>query len=146
MKFRFSYLFLSLIILGSCSDTSEQPIEVQENQSIKLSLVKMSGNTLNSERSGSEMEWQEYYELGSEMRFTKVQIRDGDTLSSQGEFDIVMIESDKYLKFTHDTDNVLVGNCTGTTEEFLEYIDSSSLKSNWEQCDGPGLFYSFGDK
>ncbi|MEZ7495620.1 hypothetical protein QO206_08985 [Leeuwenhoekiella aequorea] len=143
MMFRSTYLLIGLFILGSCSDNSDTAIQESENQTLRLNLIKMSGNTLNSEKSGSDMAWQEYYELKNEMRFTKVQIREGDTLQSQGNFDIVMIESDKYLKFTHDSEHKIIANCTGTTEELLEYTASNSLESNWEDCRGSSLYYQF---
>ena len=126
----FSLIFGSIV---SCSDDNNTTADlVQETSQVKL-----------SEQTGAEMEWQEYYILGPGMSFTKVRERDGETLESKGTFDIVMINSDKYLQFTHNSNNELVGNCTGDAVELLMYTSSDSVKSTWQSCDGPGLFYTF---
>ena len=137
----FSLIFGSIV---SCSDDNNTAADlVQETSQVKLSLVKMTGSIQNSEQTGAEMEWQEYYILGPGMSFTKVRERAGETLESKGTFDIVMINSDKYLQFTHNSDDELVGNCTGDAVELLMYTSSDSVKSTWQSCDGPGLFYTF---
>lgn len=143
--FRLLFFSFMLLSLSSCTDDNNTATTnlVHETATVRLNLVKMSGQIRNSETTGAEMAWQEYYILGPEMQFTKVRERDGQTLKSEGTFDIVMINSDKYLQFTHDSDGELVGNCTGDTVELLMYTTSDSVQSSWQSCDGPGLYYTF---
>ncbi|MFD2828383.1 hypothetical protein ACFSYG_18035 [Leeuwenhoekiella polynyae] len=144
MNIRIASMALFLGLFVSCTDDNGTTADlVQQETSVELNLVKMSGQVRGSETTGDEMSWQETYTLGSGMRFKKVRKSDENTLISEGDFDIVMINSDKYLKFVHDSDSELIGNCTGDKIELLKYTSSDSLESTWNACDGPGLQYTF---
>ena len=90
--FRLLFFSFMLLSLSSCTDDNNTATTnlVQETATVRLNLVKMSGQIRNSETTGAEMAWQEYYILGPEMHFTKVRERNGQTLKSEGTFDIVM--------------------------------------------------------
>lgn len=144
MKIRIASAALLLSLFISCTDDNGTTADlVQQEISVELNLVKMSGQIRGSETTGEDMSWQETYILGSEMRFKKIRKTDEGSSTSEGKFDIVMINSDKYLKFIHDADSELVGNCTGDKIELLKYTSSDSVESTWNACDGPGLMYTF---
>ncbi|MEH6657118.1 hypothetical protein [Leeuwenhoekiella marinoflava] len=144
MNIRIASVALIVSLFVSCADENDTTADlVQQEISVELNLVKMSGQIRGSETTGEEMSWRETYTLGPGMRFKKVRKSEGKTLTSEGFFDIVMINSDKYLKFVHDSDSELVGNCTEDKTELLKYTSSDSLESTWSACDGPGLQYTF---
>ncbi|MAW93841.1 MULTISPECIES: hypothetical protein [unclassified Leeuwenhoekiella] len=132
------------ITFFSCSNEEEKSTDLQvQSDPVKLELVAMSGQMRGSETTGEAMEWQEYFLLKNDMKFEKIQKRDGKEYRSSGTFEIVMLNGDKYLRFTHDTRNEAYGNCTGDTIELLRYTSSNELTGSWSACDGPGLEYAF---
>lgn len=144
MKKLNSIFVLLVITLISCSDEEAKSSDLQvDSDPVKLELVAMSGQMQGSETTGEEMAWQEYFILKEDMKFEKVQERDGKETRSKGTFEIEMINGDKYLRFTHDTKNSTFGNCTGDKVELLRYTSSNELTGSWSACDGPGLAYAF---
>lgn len=144
MKRLCPFIVLLLIILLSCSDEDAKSSDLQvKSEPVKLELVAMSGQIRGSETTGEKMAWQEYFILKEDMKFEKVQHRDGEETRSEGTFEIKMINGDKHLRFTHNTKNSTYGNCTGDTVELLRYTSSNELTGSWSACDGPGLAYAF---
>ena len=145
MKTRNILLILTTALVLSCSDDESKTADLKTpvEEPLRLELIGMSGQMRNSETTGEEMQWQEYFLLKKQMNFEKVHLEDGAEVKSTGTFEIEMINGDKYLKFTHDTKNKAYGNCTGDKVELLRYTNSNELKGSWSACDGPGLFYKF---
>jgi len=144
------FLFLSLFILVSCAEDDDFGLEstqfVFSNQ--KWELVQMSGSFQNSETTGEEMDWQEYYIFSPEGTFVKSRTVDEEVTEATGTFEVVEYDNDlnHYLELTYQTGNELVGNCTGDDKELLIYRNSIMISSLWMACDGPGLDYSLSKK
>jgi len=140
------FLFLSLFILVSCAEDDDFGLEstqfVFSDQ--KWELVQMSGSFQNSETTGEEMDWQEYYIFSPEGTFIKSRTVDEEVTEATGTFEVVEYDNDlnHYLELTYQTGNELVGNCTGDDKELLMYRNSTMISSLWMACDGPGLDYS----
>ncbi|WP_396633150.1 hypothetical protein [Maribacter sp. R86514] len=140
------FLFLSLFILVSCAEDDDFGLEstqfVFSDQ--KWELVQMSGSFQNSETTGEEMDWQEYYIFSPEGTFIKSRTVDEEVTEATGTFEVVEYDNDlnHYLELTYQTGNELVGNCTGDDKELLIYRNSTMISSLWMACDGPGLDYS----
>ena len=103
----------------------------------------MTGSFQNSETTGSEMEWQEYYTFSPEGTFIKSRTVDEVVYEATGNFEVIEFDNDPnhYLELTYQTGNALVGNCTGDDKELLMYRNSTMISSLWMACDGPGLAY-----
>jgi len=140
------FLFLSLFIFFSCAEDDDFGLEstqfVFSDQ--KWELVQMSGSFQNSETTGEEMDWQEYYIFSPEGTFIKSRTVDEEVTEATGTFEVVEYDNDlnHYLELTYQTGNKLVGNCTGDDKELLIYRNSTMISSLWMACDGPGLDYS----
>lgn len=136
-------MFLAIIILFfACNDVQLDPNEQQsiavENQQWKL--VRMTGSTMNSETTGSDMEWQETYTLSENGTFTKTRERDSSILQAIGTYQVVELSDGPYFEFTYSERSSLIGNCTGDLKELLSFRENA-LIGTWWACDGPGLEY-----
>lgn len=142
---KYAVLFLFLIFLASCSSNDDFGLEsiqfVFSEQ--KWELVQMTGSFQNSEITGEEMEWQEYYIFSPEGTFLKSRTIDGVIVEATGSFEVIEYDDDAnhYLELTFETGNELAGNCTGDGKELLMYRTSTMISSLWMACDGPGLDY-----
>jgi len=144
------FLFLSLFILVSCAEDDDFGLAstqfVFSDQ--KWELVQMSGSFQNSETTGEEMDWQEYYIFSPEGTFIKSRTVAEEVTEATGTFEVVEYDNDlnHYLELTYQAGNELVGNCTGDDKELLIYRNSTMISSLWMACDGPGLDYSLSKK
>lgn len=138
-------LLVCIVLLLSCSSDDDYGLEstqfVYAEQ--QWTLVKMTGSFQNSETTGSEMEWQEYYTFSPEGTFIKSRTVDEVVYEATGSFEVIEFDNDPnhYLELTYQTGNALVGNCTGDDKELLMYRNSTMISSLWMACDGPGLDY-----
>lgn len=138
----FSFVFFMLV---SCSN--EDDFGLESTQFVfseqKWELVKMTGSFVNSETTGNEMEWQEYYIFTPEGTFLKSRTVDEVVYEATGSFEVVEYDEDPnhYLELTFNTGKDLAGNCTGDDKELLMYRTSTMISSLWMACDGPGLDY-----
>ncbi|WP_242922010.1 hypothetical protein [Pontibacter liquoris] len=108
----------------------------------KWQLVKMAGQIPNSETTGANMAWQEFYLLRADGTFKKSRERNGQVTEASGTYTIVTLADSKYLKLTYESDNSLIGSCTQEPTEELAFRPDNKLISSWQACDGPGLEYS----
>ncbi|MGY8915388.1 MAG: hypothetical protein ACKVJF_09965 [Flavobacteriales bacterium] len=134
-----TFVFGLLCILASCNKESEKSIN-QDYQG-QWVLVKMSGNTPNSETTGQEMGWQESYTFKSDGTFSKSREQNGTVTESSGTFTVVKSEEGKRLELKHTATSDIIGSCLGDQKEVLFLESTSVLTSTWNQCDGPGLEY-----
>ncbi|WP_405384476.1 hypothetical protein [Maribacter sp. LLG6340-A2] len=138
----FSFVFFMLV---SCSN--EDDFGLESTQFVfseqKWELVKMTGSIADSETTGNEMEWQEYYIFSPEGTFLKSRTVDEVVYEATGSFEVVEYDEDPnhYLELTFNTGEELSGNCTGDDKELLMYRTSTTISSLWMACDGPGLDY-----
>lgn len=134
-------LFISLLIyiLFSCTKDNEFDIEQYPQ---KWQLIKMTGGIPDSETTGTNMEWQEFYLLNSNATFIKSRERDGILTEESGHFLFEDLSDGKYLVLSYETDNSLIGSCySSSLKETLILESHNRLISTWSACDGPGLEY-----
>lgn len=134
-----SLLVLLVICLSfSCSkDDNFDPGKYPQ----KWTLVKMTGQISNSETTGENMEWQEYYLLKSDGTFIKNRVRDGIDYEESGSFTFADKTDGKFLELTYDADNEIIGSCNANQTESLWLKSENKLVGTWSYCDGPGLEY-----
>lgn len=136
---KFAFISLLSCIIFSCLKDKESDIEKYPQQ---WQLIKMTkGMIPDSEVTGDDMVWQEYYVLNSDETCTKSQTKDGKTTTIDGVFSWEDLSDGKYLRLTYHTSNTIIGNCSHRNEEFLALKSDTKLTGIWFACDGPGLEY-----
>ncbi|WP_394774677.1 hypothetical protein [Flavobacterium sp.] len=131
-------LTLSLI---SCSNTDKAKGSAVSHYYGKWTLVKISGNKINAETTGSKMDWQENYVFNTDGTFVKTRVTDKITTTSSGTFIIEKKGNTIGFALTHKESSTIIGNCMGDLSEFLSINEDNLLQSSWQMCDGPGLLY-----
>lgn len=129
-----------LTIFSSCTKDTEEDTTTADYHG-KWTLVKMSGSMINSETTGTAMEWQEYYLFNNDGTFTKSRTRNTIKTTVSGTY-ITQNNSDvMYLELTYPQDSDIIGSCYGNLKEELYFKTNNTLSSGWSACDGPGLDY-----
>ena len=132
-------VFAFLFMLSSCNKDSDKSI--YHDYQGKWVLVKMSGNTPDSETTGEEMVWQESYKFNGNGTFTKERDQNGALTESSGSLTVLKSEEGTLLELIHATENDIIGSCLGDKKEVLVLKSTSVMTITWNQCDGPGLEY-----
>lgn len=141
---------LVLASLYSCTKESDDTLE-PVNYVGSWKLVKMTGNWIGSEYTGSDMAWQETYLINDDATFTKTRVNEDTTIIASGTYnfaeDGLLDESEvdirTYIVFTYDAPNNIIGSCfSNSTTENLYFDSKNKLISTWNACDGPGLEYA----
>jgi hypothetical protein len=133
-----AFIITFLAVFSSCTkDTEETTVDYLE----KWTLVKMSGFMPNSETTGTDMEWQEYYLFNKDGTFEKSRIRNKIETKAIGTYTTINYQYGKYLELTYLKDNEIIGSCFGNLKEDLYFKTNNTLSSAWSACDGPGLEY-----
>ncbi|MCF0059847.1 hypothetical protein [Dyadobacter sp. CY356] len=143
-------LFLTAVfgILLSCSHKEDDPEGlaakfISEKFPQKWQLVSIQGNISNMPpKTGSKMEWQEFYLLNADGTLSKTRERDGVIRTITGKYSFKSIGIDNFLEVTYDSDSDIIGNCYGTPTEELFIKSNVQFESTWQACDGPGLVYN----
>ncbi|MEP6805826.1 MAG: hypothetical protein ABI892_14960 [Flavobacterium sp.] len=134
-------LMLSLISCSSEKNDADSKATVLTDYYGKWTLIKMSGSFINSETTGSKMEWQETYVFNTDGTFTKTRVKNNITTVSSGTFVLTNIDNKTGFALTHKEKSSIIGNCHGDLSEFLSVNQDGLLQSSWQMCDGPGLIY-----
>ena len=133
------YIFISLLSIGllfSCSKEDQKVVTADYPQ--KWQLVKMTGAMINSETTGKDMDWQEYYLLNSDGTFLKSHERNGQLKQGSGTY----MRGEKYISLTYTQGVELIASCTSAQNlEQLCIVSSTKMVGTWNACDGPGLEY-----
>lgn len=133
-------LFLTVIgILFSCNKNDDANMETDLFGVWKLD--QMTGNILNSETTGSEMEWQEFYLLNADGTFKKTRDRNGTTTEVFGTYNLINSSSEKLLELNYNSESEIIGSCYPDLKEEMFFQSENSFSSTWKNCDGPGLKY-----
>ena len=134
-----------MILLTACDldesiypDTSNDP---WQGSATKLVLTEMSGNFPNSTVNSENMLWQESYILNPDGRFLKTRERDSVVTHSNGTYEYSEISGERFIVFSHETESVIIGNCTGNKKEHLAVRSNNTFFNTWLACDGPSLLY-----
>lgn len=136
---RLTIVVVFLSVFSSCTKDTEETTTTDYHG--KWTLVKMSGSMLNSETSGTAMEWQEYYLFNNDGTFTKSRVRNTVETKATGTYTTIHYHHEKHLELTYPIDNDIIGNCSGDLKEDLYFAANNTLSSGWSACDGPGLEY-----
>lgn len=101
----------------------------------------MTGQIPNSETTGIQLEWQEFYLLNSNGTFTKSRERSGIFTEKSGTFVFKNLSDEKFLELNYKSYNSIIGSCTSEPRETLWLKSETKLQGTWANCDGPGLEY-----
>ena len=143
-------IFVSVIIgtVISCSFNKEIDPENSKGKfdpdqyPQKWQLIEMSGPIATvPPTTGSDMEYQEYYLLYSDKTFMKSREWDNAVTKETGTYTLIILSDGKYLELIYESNNDLIGNCTGESKELLYLNSENKLIGTWWACDGPGLVY-----
>jgi hypothetical protein len=108
----------------------------------KWQLVKIYYGIVNSESTGDDLEWQEYYILYKNNSFTKSRLQEGVLYEATGTFKYVNSEEGEYLELSYPVDSGIISNCSEEpVERLLVKSDDYIIGNSWLACDGPGLEY-----
>lgn len=107
----------------------------------KWTLIKMSGSMVDSETTGSAMEWQEFYLFNTNGTFTKSRERKGVKTTISGTYTTTNNPDGFYFELTYPNDSEIIGSCYGNLKEELYITENNTLSNTWKNCDGPGLEY-----
>ena len=107
----------------------------------KWTLIKMSGSMVDSETTGSAMEWQEFYLFNTNGTFTKSRERNGVKTTISGTYTTTNNPDGIYFELTYPNDSEIIGSCYGNLKEELYVTENNILLNTWKNCDGPGLEY-----
>jgi hypothetical protein len=141
-------LLALLTTIYSCSKETDDIVTKLEYTG-KWELVKMTGSTIGSESTGSDMAWQETYVINEDETFAKTRVRGDSTTIASGTYALKDVEeisnmgpAIKDIELFYDMENNIIGNCSSNKKtEYLYFTSNNKLKSTWEACDGPGLEY-----
>jgi hypothetical protein len=131
---------LSILLLIGVLTSCKRESDIEQFPQ-KWQLVKMYGQIFNSEVTGSEMEWQEFYLLKSDGSFTKSRQRNGVLNEASGTFSFKDYADGKYLELTYSSNNPIIGSCISDQKELLWVKSEILMQGTWTNCDGPGLIY-----
>lgn len=144
MKLRFFNL-LTILLVTSCSEGAKEAESADlsaRDFPQKWVLVKMTGNMANSETTGDDMTWQEFYLLQEDGSFMKSRTQEAVTKTAEGRYEWEELSEEKYLVLNYDHTSEIIGSCNSKSREHLMITPEGILQSSWMACDGPGLFYS----
>ncbi len=140
------YICISLLSIGllfSCSKENQKDFTASNQQ--KWQLVKMTGSMTNSEATGKDMSWQEFYLLNSDGTFLKSREQNGQVKEATGIYSYPPNKSgEKSILLTYKSGFELRASCfSDPPQESLNIISPDKLVGTWNICDGPGLEYQF---
>lgn len=125
-------------VLVSCIDDVDH---VEEQFPQQWQLVRMTGQSDDTYKSGIFLEWQEFYLFKPDGSFLKSRLEDGVKTSATGSFNILENEDETLVLLTFDEPVDIIGNCDGSLTETLRLLGQSIMVGTWSACDGPGLEY-----
>jgi hypothetical protein len=150
-------LALSATIYSCTKETNDMVSNLETDDMVaalgytgEWELVEMTGSAVGSVYTGSDMQWQETYDINEDESFVKTRVRGDSTVIASGTYTITEEESmdesesdiQSRIEFLHNTDNKIIGNChSNSTIEYLYFTSNNKLISTWNACDGPGLEY-----
>ncbi len=128
-----------ITILNSCLIKDENSTHNKDSQHWKL--IKMTGNMINSETTGPNMDWQESYFFSADGTFLKSREKFNILFKAKGTYDTLLLPDGKYLELIYYSNNGIIANCTADLKEILIIKSKNILKGTWQACDGSGLEY-----
>ncbi len=133
-------LYLMIVgVLFSCEKNNDANTRTELSGNWKL--IQMTGSISDSETTGSEMEWQEYYLLRNDGTFLKSRDRDGAITEVSGKYRLIDSSNGKSLEFVFNGKSEIIGSCSPNLKEEMSFQSENRFSSTWQSCDGPGLIY-----
>lgn len=130
---------LLICSLVSCSKNEKNDLNTFPQ---KWMLVRMYGGIHDTEVTGKDMEWQEYYILNANGTFIKHRERAGQITEASGIFNFTDVYNVKHIEFEYSVKNEIIGSCYSTSLKEIVLIKTDTrLLNTWFDCDGPGLEY-----
>ena len=134
-------LFLMVIgVLFSCNKNDDS-INLESEIIGSWKLIQMTGSIPNSETTGSEMDWQETYQLNSNGTFQKSRERDGVVTEVSGTYNLTDNSKEQLLELNFNSESEIIGSCTSNIKETMIFQSETIFYNSWNNCDGPGLKY-----
>lgn len=138
MKKYFLSLFLGVSLI-SCNEEDGFDPDLYPQ---KWQLVKIYYGIVNSESTGDNLDWQEYYILYKNQSFTKSRLQEGILYEATGTFKYVNSDEGDYLELNYPVDSGIISNCSEEpVERLLVKSVDYMIGNSWLACDGPGLEY-----
>jgi hypothetical protein len=135
-----SFSLLSIGLLFSCSKEDQKELTAIDQQ--KWQLVKMIGSMTNSETTGKDMVWQEYYIFNTDSTFIKSRKQNDKVNEAKGTYSIRKTAAENHIVLTYNSGYELMASCySGLSKENLFIVTSDKMIGTWNHCDGPGLEY-----
>ena len=141
-------ILIILFVLPFLSCSTEAEKSVDPGLVGQWVLTQTSGQFQGSEKTGSEMPFQESYYLNDDGSFLKIRHIAGEELHAEGTFELSETGSTIngedviiFVELEHGSINPLIANCTSTLTEHLYLASAQQLISTYEACDGLGLVY-----
>ncbi|MDT0678212.1 hypothetical protein [Autumnicola musiva] len=142
------FILLLLLTFISCGDEEEEVLIASLSLTRfpqKWELVMMTGSLQDSQTRGDKMAWQENYIFYADGAFKKTRERNNEVKEASGTYSISEQENNSnhiLYHLVYNRENGLIGSCSGKPEEYLHLdLESQTLLSDWQICDGPGLYY-----
>ncbi|MFD0975272.1 hypothetical protein [Salinimicrobium gaetbulicola] len=133
--------FLMVIgVLFSCNKNDDS-INLESEIIGSWKLIQMTGSIPNSETTGSEMDWQETYQLNSNGTFQKSRERDGVVTEVSGTYNLTDNSKEQLLELNFNSESEIIGSCTSNIKETMIFQSETIFYNSWNACDGPGLKY-----
>lgn len=140
-------LSVLLCTLFSCSIESDPPPTLVPQGTWKL--VRTHAQVPDSEATGTQMDFQETYQINADGTFVKTRVQEDTTTKAEGTY---ILEEEGYslrgeavilfIKMVYEERNSIIASCTSSQlEEDLYFTWNHRLVSTWEACDGLGLEY-----
>ncbi len=96
----------------------------------------------NSETTGNDMAWQEYFIFNTDSTFLKSREQNGQVKEARGTYSFSTTAYEKYFVLTYQSGYELKASCfSGLPQENLLMASSTKIMGTWNICDGPGLEY-----
>lgn len=96
----------------------------------------------NSETTGKDMDWQEYFVFNADSTFVKSREQNGQVKEAKGTYAVSTTANEKYFVLTYQSGYELKASClSGPPQENLRIVSSNKIVGTWNICDGPGLEY-----
>ncbi len=131
------YALAAVLFIGCVDDVDN----VEERFPQQWNLVRMTGPDGRGFKTGSRLDWQEFYLLKEDGSFLKTRLDAGIRTSATGTFVIDDSGDETLLILTFDEENEIIASCSTEPVETLIVANNSLLIGTWQACDGPLLEY-----
>ncbi|QCK16831.1 hypothetical protein [Mangrovivirga cuniculi] len=134
-------LLLSMFIVFSGCVKEEIIYECEAPIEGKWMLTKVFIGWSETELTGEDIGYEEYYIFNSDGSFSKTNISEEGSKSVNGIYSEIETTDGNQLKLEYPEDHELIENCTGDPIEVLTIL-TNELKGGSAPCDGPDLYYT----